>query len=594
MINKYIKRFKSKIFHKILLTSSLTIIVTVIFLFVLLTNYYSDVIVQKELNLNVRTMEQLSDYLVHKDESLKEITLNLYTSGEMMEDISFALHNGYEEYNEYRLDKFTNSPSFMPKNIDRYFYGHFSQDQDINAVLLSSEKYSSIEYLFIYNYMRWNSSIVNVITNPVRGDNPFPRNEMLRPIIRELRDTITKTIQINNPSSLEKIGKLSVYYSTETLNKTIESKNTDVHSSYFIFENDQLIYSYYGNLPENVVITALTNNQDKLELDGKKYFINKFKNNNYQLLTVIPESELMKLSFFRGTMWVLVSVLTIISLIITYYTMKNYSARIQLIDTTIKEVETGNLDVRIPTSKRDDELTTIANSFNSMLDQVNYYIQHFYVLTMKQQQAELKALQAQINPHFLFNTLEVIRMQALIDGSKQSSKMIFLLSKLFRYTLESKEMVPLYLEIENAKQYLELIQLHYPNKLHVEIHTPKQLEQLQIQKLTLQPIIENYIVHGFKVDISNNCLSIDVIDNNDNVIIKIQDNGKGISANRLKEISVHLNSSDESELKSIGLKNIHHRLKLKHGESYGLTIESKENEGTIVSILLPKGGINHV
>nr|WP_285865661.1 sensor histidine kinase [Lederbergia lenta] len=273
--------------------------------------------------------------------------------------------------------------------------------------------------------------------------------------------------------------------------------------------------------------------------------------------------------------------------------MRNYSSRIKDIDSAIREVEKGNLAVRIPEFKQKDELSTIANSFNSMLDELNSYIDRFYVLNIKQQQAELKALQSQINPHFLFNTLEVIRMAAVIEGSKTSSKMIYHLSRLFRYTLDSKETVPLYIELDHTNQYLQLMQLHHPNKLDIIVDIPKDIENIPIQKLILQPVIENYMIHGFRKDQTDNHLEIRVSRVEEKIEITVKDNGIGISKARLKEIMDHLDDKGDV-IQSIGLKNVHQRLRLKYGTDYGLSIQSMEGIETIITISIPIGGNSHV
>lgn len=274
--------------------------------------------------------------------------------------------------------------------------------------------------------------------------------------------------------------------------------------------------------------------------------------------------------------------------------MRNYSQRINKIVTTIRQVEKGNLAARVPESQDEDELAQIALNINTMLDELNNYIEQFYLLTMKQQQAELKALQAQINPHFLFNTLEAIRMVAVLEGSKTSSKMIVHLAKLFRYSLESKDIVPFYTEIEYVKQYLTLMQFKHPDKLKIQFHIPDELEHTPVQKLILQPIIENYFVHGFKKDRADNELIIYAVNRGEKIDICIEDNGKGMSEEELANIVHHINCEEGDEMKSIGLRNIHQRLKVKYGEQYGLSLESTKNTGTKVTLSIPVQGIAYV
>ncbi|MEH7483844.1 sensor histidine kinase, partial [Neobacillus drentensis] len=336
-------------------------------------------------------------------------------------------------------------------------------------------------------------------------------------------------------------------------------------------------------------------NETKIKWEHDNYYINSISNmGDYTFVGVIPDKGWQKLSIVRGTMWIVITFLILIAILISYSFMRNYSRRINKIVSIIRQVEKGNLDARIPESKHEDELSRIAVNINSMLNELNHNIEQFYLLTMKQQQAELKALQAQIDPHFLFNTLEAIRMVAVVEGSKTSSKMIFHLAKLFRYSLESKDMVPFYTEIEYVNQYLKLMQLKYPDKLHVHFDIASDVDQILIQKLILQPIIENYFVHGFKKERSDNELFICAANLGDKIEIRVQDNGKGMTEEKLSNIVNHINREDGEEMKSIGLRNIHQRLKLKYGNQFGITLHSDYNQGMMVTLSIPVEGSSRV
>ncbi|MEK3888095.1 sensor histidine kinase [Bacillus sp. FSL K6-3431] len=592
--------YKHKIFNKLLLTSSITIIATVSVLFVTITNYYSDGIIQREMDLNSRILERVHDYFNEREIDVTTMIRELYGKNELINDMAYALQNGYQDYLKYRLDRYADSPSFVPSDMNTFFNTYFDQRNDVNAVSLRSDETPSIEYLYIYNFLRWSKSIVNesidysTIAHFHDRVDAFPS---VGPTLREVQDTFTIERNINNPSTLDKVGEISVYYTTEGLDNIINKRKTEAKPSIFILNNDRKVI--YASNDKNIPLKMIQGfpqetNESVEKWEGETYYVNSVAGNkDFTYIGIIPEKELNKLTIVRGTMWLMIAVSTLIAILITYSFMRNYSSRINKIDSSIREVERGNLDVRIPEFKQKDELSTIALSFNSMLDELNNYIDRFYVLNIKQQQAELKALQSQINPHFLFNTLEVIRMAAVIEGSKTSSKMIYHLSRLFRYTLESKETVPLHIELEHTNQYLQLMQLHHPNKLEVIIDIPNDIENVPIQKLILQPIIENYMVHGFRKDQTDNRLEIKVSEVDGKIEIYVKDNGLGISVDRLKEIMTHLN--DEGDvIQSIGLKNVHQRLKLKYGPPFGLSIQSTEMIETIVTIFIPIGGNRHV
>ncbi|MGG1678155.1 sensor histidine kinase [Neobacillus sp. NRS-1170] len=593
-------RFTQKIFNKLFLASSITIILTIIVLIVTITNYYSEVIIQKEVNVNTRTMERVEDYFSAKDADINRSKRDFYVKGDVIDDISFALQNGYAKYLEYRLDKFSEGKSFVPNNIDTYFNAYFGQDSDINAISLRSLETPSVEYLLIYQNLRWNKSIIGHsmdVASPLLSEG-IPRfgGDGI-PRVRQLTDTFTKKIVVNNPVTLKKIGEITIFYSTNRLDKMVK-KRDGVPSSFFIKDAEgKIIYSVNkGDVPLDMIkqIQPETN-EKKIKWQNDHFYISTIANQgDYTYVSVIPDRGWQKLTIVRGTMWGVIIFFIIISILISYSFTRNYSRRINKIVSTIRQVENGNLDARIPESKHEDELSRIAVNINSMLDELNNYIEQFYLLNLKQQQAELKALQAQIDPHFLFNTLEAIRMVAVVEGSKTSSKMIFHLSKLFRYSLESKDTVPLYTEIEYVNQYLKLMQFKFPNKLQVDIHIPSDVEQTPLQKLILQPIIENYFVHGFRKDRSDNELHIRATQLGETLEITVEDNGKGITEEDLAMIVQHLNCEEGDEMDSIGLRNIHQRLKLKYGDTFGISVKSIKDKGTIVTLSIPVRGNSHV
>ncbi|MEH7545204.1 sensor histidine kinase [Neobacillus vireti] len=591
-------RFHQKIFNKLFLTSSITIIVTVIVLIVTITNYYSDIIIQKEVNVNTRTIERVEDYFSAKDSDINKAIRDIYVQGDLIDDISFALHNGYGKYLEYRLDRFSEDRTYFPSNLDTYFNGFFSQDSDINAISLRSLDSVGIEYLLINNYLRWNKSIVEPkpYTHDTMPGGYSNLNEAGLPQGRELKDTITKKVVINNPVTLEKLGEISIYYSTEHLDKMVK-RDEGAPASFFLIDQDgQIVYSHNEGVPRALVHQLKQEtNETKIKYKSEKYYVNTIANKgDYTFVSVITDQGWQKLSIVRGTMWIVIILLIMAAILLSYSFMQNYSKRINKIVSTIRQVEKGNLDARIPESKHEDELSRIASNMNSMLNELNNYIEQFYMLNMKQQQAELKALQAQINPHFLFNTLEAIRMVAVLEGSKTSSKMIFHLSKLFRYSLESKDTVPFYTEMEYVKQYLTLMQFKHPDKLEVHFDIPDEVEQTPVQKLILQPIIENYFVHGFKKDRTDNELTICAAHLGEKIEIRIEDNGKGMSEEELANIVQHINREEGDEMQSIGLRNIHQRLKLKFGDQFGLSVKSSKDTGTMVTMSIPAQGIYHV
>jgi two-component system sensor histidine kinase YesM len=209
-------------------------------------------------------------------------------------------------------------------------------------------------------------------------------------------------------------------------------------------------------------------------------------------------------------------------------------------------------------------------------------------------QANIQALQSQINPHFLYNALECIRGQALIDGSEAAAEIARALSRIFRYSISSKsDMVSLKEELENVKSYFTIQQSRFKNRFSYSIlmdDADETVKESFLPKLTLQPIVENTIQHGFADIISGGVLEIRIRRVDRHVSIVVSDNGKGIDAENLENIrkTISVCNGPNSAVRScVGILNVDRRIKLYFGDEYGLSINSCPGTGTDVELFFP-------
>lgn len=206
------------------------------------------------------------------------------------------------------------------------------------------------------------------------------------------------------------------------------------------------------------------------------------------------------------------------------------------------------------------------------------------------QEAKLKTIEAQINPHFLFNTLNSIARMAMFESAPETEEMIYCLSDFFRYNLSKKEAFPLIKdEIENIKRYLHMQKMRYKDKLTYHIDADKSLKPFRVPSMILQPIVENAIIHGLEPTSKEGTIFIKCIKSKGDIIITVTDNGVGISKERLADI---LDSMESENSNGIGISNSNGRLKAYFGSSYGLKITSEINKGTKVTIQFP--GIKNI
>ena len=262
--------------------------------------------------------------------------------------------------------------------------------------------------------------------------------------------------------------------------------------------------------------------------------------------------------------------------------------RIKSLVRKMKDVQSGKLDTRLVVSSN-DEIGYLEQSLNTMCDKLSEYIKNVYVFEIKTKTAELHALQAQIDPHFLFNTLESIRTTAQLNKDTQTAKMVHLLGNLFRWTIRTRGIVvDLKEEIDYVRSYIELQQLRYDNAFDVGLGIESGALKLGVLKLTLQPIVENAIQHGMEEKASGGHISIDGWISEGRLRIRVSDNGKGMDAEKVREVVAGLTrNQDEGATGSYGLSNVHQRSCILFGDHYGLTIVSVVGEGTQVELSLP-------
>ncbi len=257
----------------------------------------------------------------------------------------------------------------------------------------------------------------------------------------------------------------------------------------------------------------------------------------------------------------------------------------------MEEIESGQFDISLPVNS-EDEIGVLSQRFNQMSRELKNYINRYYVVQIKQKEAELTALKSQIYPHFLYNTLEIIRMTALEE--EESSKvpaMIEALSEQIRYLIgPMKDLVPLEKEVEMVKKYVYLLNCRIHGRIQL-VADIAGMSDVLIPKLILQPIVENAYVHGIKPKGGNGRILIEAGMSAGSVEILIMDNGSGMNQDALDRLNTLLDGDapgikNEYHWQSIGLKNVHDRIRFLYGDQCGVQVTSTEGVGTMVRILM--------
>lgn len=283
----------------------------------------------------------------------------------------------------------------------------------------------------------------------------------------------------------------------------------------------------------------------------------------------------------------LLLIVTVTGLI--YWYSKDFSSRVELLVRKFRRAETGDLSVSEEIGGS-DEIAVLDQQFNRMLGKLDQLIKTSYVQKLENKEAQLKNLQLQINPHFLYNTLETISSIAAVKQVFVVCDICGKLGEIFRYSLgkDYGEMVPLEQEMKHIKNYMFIQEIRHGNRLQVFYNIDVDAAHVYIPRFILQPIVENAISHGLGNLTSVGTLEISAFEKNDRLYIQIEDDGEGMDQEKVAEIVRFINTAKPVEgKKNIGIRNVNQRIKLACGEKYGIIIESTPYQGSRFTIQLP-------
>lgn len=315
-------------------------------------------------------------------------------------------------------------------------------------------------------------------------------------------------------------------------------------------------------------------------------------NTSWKAMTSIPVSELTKDAEVIRNVTMIATIATIlVALLISIVLSFALTNPLRKMMRLMKNVQEGDFSVQFPV-KHSDEVGRLGHQFNRMIVRIDHLIRDIYIMERKKKEAELHALQSQINPHFMYNSLESIRMAAELNDDQLAADMLAILGKLLRYSISDLlEEATLANEALHVRNYVELLNYRYPNRFRLDNRIAPELEGYPIIKLVLQPIVENAIYHG--MDDTKPTMSITMSSEvaPHAILLRIIDNGGGMDALTLERLNGSLAGTTGVEKRKdgggIGLKNVNERIRLHYGSGFGLTVDSEQGKGTEVVIRLP-------
>ncbi|CAI9393741.1 sensor histidine kinase [Bacillus sp. T2.9-1] len=363
----------------------------------------------------------------------------------------------------------------------------------------------------------------------------------------------------------------------------------DSYGLIILDENKQPVFTHQG-FNENDESHPLTTEEliNKIT-DGSlkdKYVYKKtsFQSNQWTAYLYRPLEIVSKSTTPIMTLVIIVIVLCIIILYLSIYFLSKVVVRpLELLAANMKQIEEGNLIVTVTPSSK-DEIGDVIGQFGNMVYELEDMINEVYKSKIAKQEYEMKALQAQINPHFFYNSLSLINSKAILVEQEEISEMAQLLSTFYRTTLnKGKNTITVKDELANTVSYMKIQQMMHSNSFDISIDVDNQILDYSMINLLLQPLVENAINHGIdhKVDIEKGKVTIIGKQTDTYLIITILDNGPGMNPEVLDNILT-------TKTKGYGVQNVHNRIKLTYGEEYGLFYTSELGKGTSVDVRIPK------
>lgn len=545
------------------------------------------------------------------DRETTNIQSFLYQSREQM-DNQIAIYNNLSDYISFNesiaqvLGREKTSDNEL-YNVDTGSnYELYEQITNVVDPLLNSIKYfhEDVEQATIYT-----------------GVNTVEHDKMLAPItaaqegfwykdVVETQDILwyvnkekKEVFSVRKMPMLEKNGVLGIFYLKVNYDNVFQVFEQSLYHDFGLFiidEDNQLIYENhnfdevnkkrqltYEQLEDNIAELEGENNVTTVKKQEENYLLVRERSNKtgWTIAFYMPSELIVGPTQSLKALTVLTMILAVVAAGIAVVAFSRLIGnRLRKLQKMMSEVEEGRLDFEIVSTNADgDEIDDLFRSFRKMISQIKVLIQEVYQGQIRQKQYEMKALQAQINPHFLYNSLSLINWKALEAEQSDISKITLALSTFYRTSLnKGGNLLRVADEINNCKSYLEIQLYMHDYEFEVEFRVEEEILDCETINLILQPLVENAIEHGIdlKEDGERGKLIVSGYRDDEEIILKVEDNGVGIEPEKATEML-------SMQSKGYGVRNVNERIQLQYGTAYGLQVKSKSGRGTAVFIHLP-------
>lgn len=426
-------------------------------------------------------------------------------------------------------------------------------------------------------------------------------------------NVFTQIRLIKELSNLERVGVLVVQIKNWEFEKIFQNLKlgSQMRDTRFMLVNDKglILYDYQSELDGQQIGAYLLKDWElgegyrsfKGKFNGKESVISIYKLQDYpwSLVSVTSWSYLsQEVTTFAKWFVAIICVCVLTAMLFNFIFINRITGTIGVIVRFMRKVESGDLNARVD-EKGDDELLLLQKGFNNQMDKINELFDQVKREQLQKANAELRVLQAQIKPHFLFNTLESINVLAVQNEGRKVSEMVLRLASILRISIQDKEEIKLSLEVEHLRSYLEIQKFRFDELFEYVIDIPDEMMNCLLLKLTLQPLVENSIQHGFEGIDYKGRITVTGRMEQDRILLRIEDNGIGMTNEQLANIQYadmddpayrSLAPYPSHERRGLGLRSVYDRLRYQYGSRYGLFICSLPGYGTTIQCVIPRYG----
>lgn len=427
---------------------------------------------------------------------------------------------------------------------------------------------------------------------PELGEIVISRPHVESLLLNEYPWVVSISTRIRQADGTEQIVVLDSRFSQ--IASYVDTVGVGSHGYCFIMDQDGTIIYHpqqqliFAGLKEENTQKMTAHSDGSYEENGLIYTIRTRKGSSWRIVAVSFVDELIEdrlkdcLLLLAGLLLLVLAATIVSSVVLSRY----ISRPIHSLNKAMGEFEANAEGFSYEPVYGSLEVTSLSNAFGHLVIRIQELMNQVRNEEIVLRKTELRALQAQINPHFLYNTLDSIAWMCEEGRTKDAVEMVNALARLFRISIsKGHELIPVEKEVEHAKSYLQIQKFRYKNQFQYSFEVQESCLHYYCNKITLQPIIENAIYHGLNRMIDEGFIEIRIFEDGDDVVFTVEDNGVGMTKEQCESI---LHKEVKGQTGGIGIKNVNDRVKIYFGEQYGMTIESELDEGTKVSIRMPK------